>query len=865
MGAGRDADPITVFCAGLDQLRIKSGADVPLLVKRLGLSRAQVYAILGGRIKRPPDWDRVVRPLVDMCTHGDPSALSAWRQRHAVLTGVCEELRRRDRAAAVDARAGAPTPQAIEVPRQLPGATPGFTGRHAELAALTGLLDASPADRGPTMVISAIGGVAGVGKTALAVHWAHRVADRFPDGQLYMNFRGYDSAEPVAAADALAGLLRTLGVPGTDIPDQAEDRSRLYRSKLAGRRMLIVLDNARDGEQVRPLLPGDPGCVTVVTSRDALAGLVAADGARRLDLDLLPLPDAIALLRSLIGSRIDHDPGAAAELAELCDRLPLALRIAAELAVARRAVPLAKLVAELAGNRLDHLDAGEDRADVRAVFSWSVRQLPDSAAETFALLGLHPGTELDVHAAVALAGTTMEQAGEALNRLCRASLIQVAGPGRYAMHDLLRAYALEQASARDADGFCARASTRLFDYYLAAAAAAMNVLFPAEGHLRPSVDAGRAKVPSMADEAAARAWLDRERASLVAVIVHATDHGWPGHATSLAGTLFRYLIAGSYLPDADTIYRHALRAARGSGDLAAEASTLTSLGGIGLRKGQYREAADHYRAALDRYGSCSDRAGQGRVLHNLGITDYQLHRYRSAADYLRDAMTAFEDAGDRLGMAVSLSAMAGMEIKLGSLDEASEHLQTALQVFRDQNDRYREAEALEWAGELSLHRDELAQASAFYEQALAIYRQVDRPVGVAAGLRCLGQVSLRQGEYQRAVSYLRQAAALYQQTSHQHGETITLRTLAQALHEAGQPVAARAELAAALQLAAETGNTYHLACVHRDLDESHERANQAEQARHHWQQALTRYTQLGDPAAHEIRSRLNIQQTQPDL
>jgi hypothetical protein len=260
------------------------------------------------------------------------------------------------------------------VPRELPADVPHFTGRAAELAALTRPLD-EPGNGPGVVMVSAISGAAGVGKTALAVHWAHRVAGKFPGGQLYVNLHGYDPAEPMSAADALASLLGTLGVPGTGIPDGTQDRARLYRSMLAGRRMLVLLDNARDGEQVRPLLPGDPGCVAVVTSRDTLAGLVAADGARGVGLDVLPLAEALGLLRSLIGRRADDDPGAAAELARLCARVPLALRIAAELATARGPAPLAELVAELKASRLDSLDAGEDRADVRAVFSWWFRQM----------------------------------------------------------------------------------------------------------------------------------------------------------------------------------------------------------------------------------------------------------------------------------------------------------------------------------------------------------------------------------------------------------------------------------------------------------------------------------------------------------
>jgi DNA-binding SARP family transcriptional activator len=258
------------------------------------------------------------------------------------------------------------------VPRQLPGAVPHFAGRAAELAALTAMLDQAGGRTPDTMLIAAISGTAGVGKTALAVRWAHEVADRFPDGQLYVNLRGYDPDQPVTAADALAGFLSALGVAGPDIPAGADERAARYRSLLAGRRMLVVLDNAREVEQVRLLLPGAPDCVVLVTSRDSLAGLVARHGASRLEVGLLPIGDAVALLRALIGGRADADPAAAAALAARCARLPLALRVAAELAAALPASSLADLVCELAGQqRLDLLDAGgEQREEGRAGGLW---------------------------------------------------------------------------------------------------------------------------------------------------------------------------------------------------------------------------------------------------------------------------------------------------------------------------------------------------------------------------------------------------------------------------------------------------------------------------------------------------------------
>jgi tetratricopeptide (TPR) repeat protein len=609
------------------------------------------------------------------------------------------------------------------IPRELPPAAAHFTGRTQELATLTGLLDTSRRERPGTVVISAIGGTAGVGKTALAVYWAHQVAERFPDGQLYVNLRGYDRAQPVPATDALARFLRSLGVPDQDIPPEPDERAARFRSLLAGKRMLVVLDNASSAEQVRPLLPGTPACAVLVTSRDTLVGLVATDGAWRLDLGLLPLADAAALLGSVIGSRADDDPESAAELAGLCVRLPLALRIAAELAAARRLAPLRELVAELSATRLDCLDAGEDRSDIRAVFSWSCRQLTDDVGRTFALTGLHPGEDIDVHAVAALAGTGPGQARRAMGRLHRASLVQASGPGRYAMHDLLRAYAREQAAARDTDGSSHQALTRLFDYYLAAADAAMDLAFPAEALRRPRITAGAAVVPAMASPGEARAWLGQERANLVAALVHSASHGWSTQAADLAATLYGYLVNGSHLPEADKICRQALQAARQCGDTAAEAGALSCLGSISLATGRFRDAAGHYQAALKLCRDGGDRSGQARALHNLGIAEYDLNNHQSAAAYYREAIAAYESAGDRLGAAGALSNLACVEIDQGSLE----------------------------------------QASVLYSQALATYRRIGRPDGVATALANLGEVNLHQGDYRQAISYLRQALTLFRQ------------------------------------------------------------------------------------------------------
>jgi DNA-binding SARP family transcriptional activator/tetratricopeptide (TPR) repeat protein len=749
-------------------------------------------------------------------------------------------------------------PGETAVPRQLPAAVSHFTGRATELGLLTDMLSEAGGRR--PVVISALAGTAGVGKTALAVRWAHQIAERFRDGQLYVNLRGYDPGEPVSAADALAGFLRALGVSGQAIPDGTEERSGLYRTRLAGRQVLVVLDNARDSEQVRPLLPGDPGCAVVVTSRDALAGLVAADGARRLDLGVLPALEAADLLRSLIGWRADQNPDAVEELAALCARLPLALRIAAELVTARPNALLADLVTELATARLDFLDAGEDCADVRAVFSWSVRQLSVDVAEFFALTGLYPGADVDAYAAAALTSTTAEHAGRMLALLHRASLIQAAAPGRYYMHDLLRAYARERAAALDASGQSQHdALTRMLNYYLAATAAAADAVFPAEARPRP-VPVPAVVIPALRDPAEAREWLDRERTNLVAVVVHRAGDGRDQHATALASTLFRFLMNGSHLAEASTIYQHALQAARRSGDLAAEAAALNNLGGIGAVRGRPHDAAGNYRAALACYQRCGDRAGQAMASLGLGSTEHQLHNLRSAAEHCRHAIAAYQEAGDSLGEARALCCLSGVETDLGSYARAAGQLDQAQRIFRDAGDQLYEAYALERTGSLNFSRGQLTEAADFYGQALVINRRIGNATGTAAQLTNLGDVRLRQGDYQQAISYQRQAYEQFRQAGNQRGEFVSLRSLADALHKTGQPAAARTELQNALRLSAEAGNTYEQAGAHSDLAESYRRTGDGELACHHWRRALDLYTALGAPEAAAVRSRLSAQE-----
>ena len=743
-----------------------------------------------------------------------------------------------------DRRAGGWAPA---VPRELPGPVRPFVGREAELEALTRRLDEAG-----TVVISAVGGTAGVGKTALAVHWAHRVASRFPDGQLYVNLRGYDPGPPVPAADALAGFLRALGVPDTALPAGADERAARYRSLLAGRRMLVVVDNACDAEQVRPLLPGSPSCVTVVTSRDSLAGLVARDGARRLDLDLLPEAEAVGLLRALIGERVDAEPGAAAGLAARCARLPLALRVAAERAAAEPGAPLADLLAQLADQRLDLLEGGGDpRTAIRAVFSWSFRHLDQESARAFRLLGLHPGLHFDAYAVAALAGVRLEHARRLLDRLARAGLIQPAGRGRYGLHDLLRAYAAEQGNGPEAERRAAL--TRLFDYYLAAAAAAADAIFPADTD-QPRVPRP-GPVPPVSDPAAALAWLDAQRADLVAVAGYAAGHGWPGHAIGLAATVFCYPQTGDLAVDV-AMHGHACRAAAQTGDRAAEAAALTRLGRAVSAQGRLGEAAVHFERALAKYREGGDGIGEARALVSLGFVDYGQGRYRQSTGFYRQALALYRQAGVASGEATVWQNLGLVDLRQGRHERAAGCFGRSLTLFRDAGLRSGEAFVLRSLGELELRRGRYVQAADHLRRSLALCRQTGNRFCEARALACLGLVRLRQDRPGQAAGRLRRSLDLHREAGNPSGQAEALNGLGEALLAARQATSARARHADALALAIRADDRYEQARAHRGLARACLAAGDAGQAASHWRQALAGYAALGIPEAEQVRAEI---------
>jgi tetratricopeptide (TPR) repeat protein len=667
-------------------------------------------------------------------------------------------------------------------------------------------------------------------------------------------------------ADTLAGFLRALGVPGPEIPPDTEERAARYRSLLAGRRMLVVLDNAGTVEQARALLPGSRSCVTVITSRDALAGLVARDGARRLDLDLLPADEAGILLTRLIGDRARAQPEAIAALATACARLPLALRVAAELVATRPSTPVADLVTELADEqqRLDLLEAGGDpRTAVRAVFSWSFRHLDPATGNAFRLLGVHPGPDLEPHAIAALTGGTLAQTRRQLDQLARAHLISATATGRYSLHDLLGTYARELATDHDGPDAIHIALTRLLDHYLHTAATAMDALYPGEAnrHRRPRVPAPAIPAPAIpgpavTDQATARAWLDAERATLVAVTAYSAAHGWPGHATRLAATLHDYLDIAGHLPEAITIHDSAYRAARAAGDRAAEALALSDICSIYQRQGRYQQVIDQLPRALELYREIGDLKGEARVMCNLGLVESQSGRYEQAIDYYRRAIAAYRQLGQPGHGARTLNNLGFVERNIGLYDEAADHLEQAVELGHEFGDETAAAHALINLGITRVSQRRYGQAMAHLQQALELTRQAGYRAGEAFALSSMAAVDRRQGRYEQAGERGRKALALSRRIGDQACEADALNGLAELSFATGQHARARTEYAEAIKIARRNGDNHELARSLDGLGQACLALGDPGLARQHWEEALVLYTSLGWPEADQIRARL---------
>ncbi|MCG5443379.1 tetratricopeptide repeat protein [Micromonospora sp. NIE79] len=655
---------------------------------------------------------------------------------------------RQDSAIAAPA-AAAPS----RVAAQLPPPVPTFTGRDAELAVLDALVD-----RGGTVVVS---GTAGVGKTALAVHWAHRAAERFPDGQLYVNLRGFDpAATPTDPARALHGFLEALGVPVARMPRDPDTMASLYRTTLAGKRLLVVLDNARDAEQVRPLLPGSPDCLAIVTSRDQLIPLVVTESAQPVPLDLLSPGEARDMLVRRLGERqVAAEPAAADTIADRCARLPIALAIVAARAATNRHFSLAAVAGELGD--LDAFRAGDDATDVRAVFSWSCRTLSPPAARLFRLLSLHPGPDISAPAVASLAGVDGQATGPLLTELTRANLFTEHTYGRYAFHDLLRAYAAGLADEGEPPAERRDAVHRLLDHCLHTAHAADLALHPHFSAISlppPSVGVTPERPRS---RSAASAWFTTEVPVLLAAVPLAARSGFEGHAWRLAWAMAGFLHRQGHWQDWLGTQQIALAAASRIGDQAGQGHAHRSLGLACSRLRRYDEADDHLRRALDLFTDVGDDAGRAHTCLNLGQLAERQGQHQQALRHSRQALALFRGTGNRAGQGYTLNAVGWQEALLGNYHHALESCGEALRMLQEVDDVQGQADTWDSLGHAHHQLGDDRRAIACYEHALDLFTQVnDRYaeagtyVNLGGSHRALGDLAATRSAWRRALTIL---------------------------------------------------------------------------------------------------------------
>jgi DNA-binding SARP family transcriptional activator/tetratricopeptide (TPR) repeat protein len=677
------------------------------------------------------------------------SRYAETRQRLAEELGTDpgEELRGLHRALLrgdLTRAAQPPTSPGPTVPAQLPPDVPGFAGRTAELARLDAILAAAcEQPTAPTaVVVSALWGTAGVGKTALAVHWAHRVASRFPDGQLYANLHGFD---PICAAvppgEAVRAFLDALGVAPQRIPVSLDAQVGLYRSTLAGRRMLIVLDNAATAEQVRPLLPGSPGCLVLVTSRNHLTSLVAAEGAHPLSLDLLGEQAARQLLARRVGAeRVTTEPTEVNELIAGCAGRPLALAVAAARIAAQPRSPLRSLRAELeeVRQRLGAVPEGDPPIAVRAVFTWAYDALSRPAARLFRLLGVHPGTQLGIPALASLAGIAVMEVRAALAQLTRAHLITELSPSRYGCHDLLRAYAAELAVQVDSDDERQRALHRLVEHYVHTASRASRLLRTTQRPIGLDPPPPGVVPEELADRAAALAWFTTEHPVLLAVLDRAAETGFDRQAGQLAaaGAAF-FDLYGRWADWASTQFV-ALASARRLGDPALAAQAHRGLAGAYSQLGRYDEAHDHYRQALALFGELGEQIGQARTHLSLSLVLSRQNRYPDALAQAERALELFRATGHQIGQARALNAIGWYCVKVHDYQRALGCCEQALTMLRELGDRRGEAQTWDSLGYAHHHLGQYLDAVECFEQAVRLCQELGDRYEEATALAHLG-------------------------------------------------------------------------------------------------------------------------------
>ena len=741
--------------------------------------------------------------------------------------------------------------------RTLPRDIASFTGREPEIeSVLTAVTGAGVVD------ICAVGGMAGVGKTALAVHVAHRLADGFPDGQVFLPLHGHTPGHQlVDPADALASLLQASGIPAQGIPDGLEPRAWLWRDRLAGRRMLLVLDDAVSTEQVAPLLPGDGGCLVLVTSRRHLGDLPGV--VTPVPLDVLT-PTQAAQMFTRLAPRASGSPGEVAEVVRLAGFLPLAISLLARLFARHQSWTLADLATE---TRASLLTLTAEHNNVAAAFEVSYRHLDPAQQRFFCLLGLHPGATTDVYAAAALAATGVREAAGLLDGLHGEGLLTETGYRRYGMHDLLRRYARDHAAAGPAED-AQLALERLLDYYQYTAAHA-EARLARQTRPGPSL-AAPAGLPAGADlddDSQALAWARADRASLLACLDHAAATGQHARVVAITAALAELLRRDG--PWADAIARHtaAVQSAQRTGDGLGQANALNDLGHVRRLAGDYPGAAQAQEQALGIYRDLGDRLGQANALNDLGHVRRLAGDYPGAAQAQEQALEIYRDLGSRLGQANALNYLGHVRLQTGDYPGAAEAEEQSLGIYRDLGSRRGQGDALVYLGNVRLHTGDYPSAAQMLEQALGIHRDLGDRRGQGDALVYLGNVRLQTGDYPGAAQVLEQALGIYRDLGDRRGQANALNYLGNVrLHTGDYPGAAQM-LEQALGIYRDLGDRRGQANALNDLGNVRLHTGDYPGAAQVLEQALGIYRDLGDRRgqADALNGRATVHRVSGDL
>lgn len=739
------------------------------------------------------------------------------------------------RTVALASAAGMPA-ATLTLPRDITS----FTGRDAELRFL---LDTS-AQIGTRAAVGlySVSGMAGVGKTVLAVHAAHQLAPRFPDGQIFLQLHGHTRGQhPCGPSDALASLLLTAGVSAERIPNGLDARSRLWRHYLAGRHMLLVLDDAAGHDQIRPLLPGTAGCLVLVTSRQRLTAL---EDARSIDLGVLAPHEAAALMIRLADRR-DLEPGdpSIAQTTALCGQLPLAIGMLARQLHHHPTWTCAKLAAELAAaqDRLAFMRA--ENLSVTAAFDLSYDDLADGQRRLFRCLGLHPGAEIDAYAAAALDGSDLSAAMHGLDALYQQHLLTEPVAGRYLLHNLIREHA--RARARE-DPDLGDAMGRLLDYYLRAARMASDHLDrPSPGNI-PAVTVLRPRpVPPLPTRADAIAWMEAERANLHAIVGYAGRHGHYGHALAIPAALHGFLRRFGYWDQALHLHHIAVDAARRLGDQFAEAIALTDLGGILQLTNDYLAATTVLSRALNLYRAMGDELGEASALNELGVVQERTGEYKAAELSHQRALHLYRQLRNKIGEAGALDRLGVVQRTTGDHAAAVLSHKNALRLCRETGYRQGEAGAFNRLGAAHYARGDYQAAIASHEQALHLYREIGYRLGEAGALNWLGTAQYAVSLYQEAMTNVEHALRLYRELGHRIGEAHALNTLGAVQLAAGDHQAAAASHRKALRLYRQVGHGVGEARAHAALARVHTTLGETMAAARSMAGARELYRQLG--------------------